>query len=328
MLLRPSLVAAAIALSAVPALAQSNAEYQEWRSWCLNEVHGQIVPGEGYGTCVPPSSASSSGSNSGYGMSPTDQMLMTMAGNVGSELARRFWLGVEQGRRRAELNRVQREWQMRQAARRAAEERERAHQLDLQRNRELLGRLRGVVGTSELGMRRIETSELRMRTTNEMFGTAANPTGTTMQQAPVDDPATLGPPPADVEGVPVAANTEAQVTALWDNYLSALDRHNQAQARMDAARASQQTAARLRDEAGQRLADARAAAAQPDAPPEAAAQAGEAEEYFSFAVDLGGQADADLSAAQTEADAAAQALAEAEAARQGGTGRQATAPTP
>jgi hypothetical protein len=229
-------------------------------------------------------------------------MLLSMAGQVGQHLANSFWAGVAQAQAQAEINRMRREYEMHQAAQRAAVEREAARRRDIERNRELLASLAGRIGTTELGMSRIETQELEMVTTNQMFGVPANPTGTMRYEAPAPNSFQVSSPP-DVEGRAVHPGTEAEVTAMWGAYLEALTRRNEAQARLESAQQSLQLRDLAREAAERRLLEVQSSATSPDD-----AGVREANEFLDLSIDLAGEAAAEVSAAQGAVDLAQAAV--------------------
>jgi type IV secretory pathway VirB10-like protein len=202
---------------------------------------------------------------------------------------------------------------MRQAAKRAAAERERVRKLDEERRRALLANMQGVIGNSDLRLNRVETQELRLRTTNEMFGTAANPTGTTTQETLVAGGVALPPAPPDVAGRPVFADTTIQITAEWDAYLEALQRRNMALSRLESAEQAQRASKQVRAEAERKVAEARVAPV-PDE-----SQVNNAAQMVSFAIEFDEKATLELDAANVEASAAEKAVA---AAKPGSPGSQ------
>lgn len=161
--------------------AQSGAEANAWAAWCASdEIGGRVDNSSGNLVCVP-------GEASSRGYSAEQQAMLNVAGQFGSALGAAIRESFARSAQRQQQLMMQRSWEAEQARRQAAADYE-AQKL---RNQQLITRMRGAIGASELGRTQIGTETLRLRTTDEMFNTPGNPHGELTQEVAVSAPIDL-----------------------------------------------------------------------------------------------------------------------------------------
>jgi hypothetical protein len=244
-----------------------------------------------------------------------------MASAFGSLLGNAIRESAEANARQAEMERMQRAWEMEQERIRLEEkraqelaERERKHQ-------QLLSKLKGSLGGTELGMKRIGSESLQLKSGTALFGRSANPTGTLLQEVPVTAGVPNLPEPAAVEGRPANPGLVQATEKAWDEYLAAVQRRNQAEARLKQAESEQRMIEQLRREAEKKLQEqrARVAVIPPDRPEEKKAEddkLAQAEKLLNEAIKLDEDATKDLTDAKKDAEGAKAALVESEKKKQ------------
>jgi hypothetical protein len=335
-----------LALAAAPkaARAQSASEYNAHVAWCEQDMGGTHNHDPNNPICTPPTSGG--GSSGGGGYTASQQAMLNVAGQLGYALGaairQSFETAALERQRQTELNRMQMEWERRQAAVRAAEEERRAEE----RRRTLLTSMRGVAGPSEelrlrgegalaganatandseLALRRVETTTLRPRSLSELFNTP-NASGLTQHDVVVAGRVDAGAAPGDIAGRAVDGSDPAAVRQAWDDYLAALQQRGEAQGRLTWAQQQRDVGAQVRATAEQHVVEVRAqvaaaavaaaTTATPSAPaptPETSSSLAEAERLLAEAMRLEEGAAADLEQAQSEADEANRALTQARA---------------
>ena len=177
--------------------AQSREQREQWDADCA-ALGGKLNPNTG--TCE----GISSGSATSGGYTAEQQAMLNLAGQFGTLLGTAIRQGFEQSARQAEINRIQRAWEVEQARQRAAA----AVEEQRRRNQALLANMHGAIGASELTMRGSGSGGgLQLRTVEDMDRESASRAQT---------------PPRS----PPAADDAQQV---WKAYLSALQARNEAE---------------------------------------------------------------------------------------------------
>lgn len=250
-------------LAAQPANAQSSAEYTAFLNFCASQ-NGRPSGTPSNPQCLPGGSTSS-------GYSSSDQAMLGIAGALGSALGNAIRESIEAAERQAAIQRMQQLWELERARIFAAEERERLSREMRQRNEALIANLKGGVQVPSLTISTLGTSQLKLKTADEMFGS-----GRAVTTAKVDP------------------------KLAWDAYLAALQKRNEAKLRLAAASDHKDTSQIVVDAARKRVEAARLSGSSD--------QLAEAEKLADQAAQLSEQATADLDASKKQADEAAKAL--------------------
>lgn len=317
------LVAGAMAVSPRPLFAQSGREFKAHKEWCEKVAEGTHNNDPNNPTCTPGSRGGSGFGSSfgGAGFSSRQQAALGLAGAFGSMLGNAIRESAEANARQAEIDRMQRAWEMEQERVRLEEERKRQQEERERKHRELMSKLKGSLGRTELGTKPIGGGTLELKSGNALFGRPGNPTGTIEEGAPV----VAGIPnllePATVEGRPLNPDLVKATEKAWDDYLAAVQRKNKAEAKLKQAEADQQMIEQLRREAEKKLQEQRAhvAAIPPERPEEKKIEddkLAQAEKLLNEAIKLDEDAMTDLAAAKKDVEDAKTALAESEKKKQ------------
>lgn len=311
-----SLAIAALVMVAPPrSFAQSGGEFSAHQRWCAS-IGGTHNNDPNNPTCTP----GSGGGSSGGGYSTREQAALDLAGAFGSALGNAIRESMEAAARQAEMNRLQRSWEMEQERIRLEEERVQAQAERERKHRELMSKLKGSLGQTELKMRGIGSESLQLKSGDALFG-QSNPTGTLEQEVPVAAGIPNQPAPATVEGKPVTPGLVQATEKAWDDYLAAVQRKNHAEARLKQAEAEQRMIEQLRREAEKKRQEQhlRTAAIPPDRPEEKKIEddkLAQAEKLLQEATQLDEDATKELVSAKKDAEGARAALAEAEKEKQ------------
>ena len=288
------------------------AQANEYARWCAQK--GGTITNQGGLGCIPGSSGG--GSFGGGGYSSRQQAALGMAGAFGSMLGNGIRQGMEEDARRAAMKRMQEEWENDQERIRLEEERKRQQDERERKHHELMSKLKGSLGGTELGMKRMGSESLQLKSGSDLFG-RPGPAGTLQQEVPVaagipnlSEPATVK------EGRAAHPGLKEETEKAWDDYLTAVQRKNQAEAKLKQTEADQRMIEQLRREAEKKLQEqrARAAVIPPDRPQEKKVEddkLAQAERLLQDAIKLDEEATQDLAAAQREAEGAKAALSEA-----------------
>ena len=325
---RLALVVAALWLLPVPVFAQSAAEYKAWLKWCA-EQDGTANGDANNPVCMPGSSSSSPGYNA------NEQAMLGLAGSIGSALGAAIRQGIEESARQAEIDRMQRAWETDQARIRAIEEQGRIAEEQRRKNEALMASLKGSLGQTELAIKRVDTQELTLKSSSELFdqpanpsgtltlkssselfGQPGNPSGTTQQEIPVAaGTPDIAAPDTVTGGRAVNGDQVPAVRKAWDDYLAALQRKNEAEARLDQMERDRRLIERLRQEAEKNVKEqqTRVTLVSPDQPAQRQEEddkLAQAEKLLAEAAQLDEQASRDLADAKQNADRAGKELVE------------------
>ncbi|MBI5316074.1 MAG: hypothetical protein HZB34_08890 [Nitrospirae bacterium] len=292
------------------------AQANEYARWCAQQ--GGTITNQGGLGCIPGSSAG--GSFGGGGYSSREQAALGLAGAFGSALGNAIRESMEANARQAEMNRMQRAWEMDQERirleelrRREQEERERRHQV-------LMSNLKNSLGRTDLGFKRMETQELKLKSGSDLFSRPSHPSSI-LQDVPVSADAPDLAEPKTVEGRAVDPGLAQRTEKAWDGYLAAVERKNRAEARLKQVEAEQRMIEQLRREAEKKLQEQRmhVATIPPSRPEEKKIEddkLAQAEKLLNEAIKLDEDATKDLADAKRNAEEAKTALKEAEKQKQ------------
>lgn len=319
---------ACAALLAAPAHAQSGAEANRWAAWCTDQMGGTVQQQGGNPICVPPAQGTT-------GYTANEQAMLNLAGQFGAALGAAIRQSMEQAARQAQIDRINRAWAAEQARQQAAL----AAEAQRRRNAELISSMHGSVGSSqltmrgtaalegarqdagqsELGLNRVGTGTLTIRTSADMFGAGGNDgeatTHDVVTRGGVEAPAA----PGDVAGAPVDPTSVARVEQQWRDYVAALEARNAAQARLTSAESDRDVSTRIRQEAEWHVAEVRTrppapAPATPTAAPQLDNSLAEAERLLAQAIEMDNQAGERLENARSGLEGAEEALNAAQSA--------------
>lgn len=257
------------------------------------------IPGMG-ATCTPQSGSGSSGGFSGYsggGASSNQQLMMGLAGALGAAFADS--LKTQEANqalaRQQEIERAAVEM-----ARFQAEEQERMRQLEA-RHQKLLSSLKGGLGNTELGLKRMESGTLELKGGTAMFG-ESNATGTLKYGNETVGLALKMPdaPPSPTGKVVDVATMDK----VWQDYHQAADKAAQADLRRQQLEEEKKLAERIRKEAEKKYQEQQRQAASilKDQPSKQAEddKLAEAEKLLNQAMDLDRKATQDLDQAKQD----------------------------
>lgn len=296
------------------------AQANRYAEWCRQQ--GGTVTNQGGLGCVPGGSGGYSGGGfSGGGFSSREQAMLGMAGAFGSLLGNAIRESAEANARQAEMDRMQRAWEMDEERKRLEEERQKAQAERELRHRDLMSKLKGSLGRTEMGMKQIGGSTLQLKSGSALFGQPANPTGTLQQEVPVATGIPDPTEPATVQGRPVNSGLVQATEKAWDDYLAAVQRKNQAEAKLKQAEAEHRMIEQLRHEAEKKLQEQRKRVStiplsQPEEKKVEDDKLAEAEKLLNDAIKLDEDATKDLAGAKKDAEGAKATLAEAEKKKQ------------
>jgi len=216
---------------------------------------------------------------------------------------------------------MQRAWEMEQERIRQEELRKREQEERERKHQQLMSNLKNSLGRTELGFKRMETQELKLKSGSDLLGQPSNPSGVLQQ----DVPATASVPPLaepkTVEGRPVDPGLVQRTERAWDDYLAALQRKNQVEARLKQVEDEHRMIEKLRAEAEKKAQEqkARVAVIPPNQPEQRKIEddkLAQAEKLLQEAIKLDEDATKDLAAAKKDAENAKAALVESEKKKQ------------
>ncbi|NOS79305.1 MAG: hypothetical protein HOP35_15310 [Nitrospira sp.] len=257
------------------------------------------TPGMG-ATCTPKSSSGSSGGFSGYsggGASSNQQLMMGLAGALGAAFADSL---KTQEANQALARQQEMERAAVEMARFQAEEQERMRQLEA-RHQKLLSSLKGGLGNTELGLKRMESGTLELKGGTAMFG-ESNATGTLKYG---NETAGLALKMPDAPPTPTGKVVDmATMDKVWQDYHQAADKAAQADLRRLQLEEEKKLAERIRKEAEKKYQEQqRQAASIPKDQPSKQAEddkLAEAEKLLNQAMDLDRKATQDLDQAKQD----------------------------
>lgn len=256
------------------------------------------VPGFG-ATCTPQGSGGSGGGFSGYsgGRSSSNQQMLGLASALGAAFADSL---REQEASRAQARQQEMERASVEMARFQAEEQERMRQLEI-RHQKLLSSLKGGLGNTELGLKRMGSETLELKGGTAMFG-QSNATGTLKYGEETSGLALKmpdAPPTPPGKLVDVATMDKA-----WQDHYQASDKAAQADLRRQQLEEEKKLAEQIKKEAEKKYQEQqRQAASIPKDQPakqEADDKLAEAEKLLNQATDLDRKASQDLDQAQQD----------------------------
>lgn len=255
------------------------------------------VPGFG-ATCKPQSGGGSSG-GSGYSSSrsSSNQQMLGLASAFGAAFVDSL---KEQEANRAQARQEEMERAAVEMARFQAAEQERMRQLEV-RHQKLLSSLKGGLRNTELGLKRMESGTLELKSGTAMFG-ESNATGT-LKYGNETAGLTLKMP--DAPPTPTGKVMDvATMDKAWQDYYQAADKTAQADLRRQQLEEEQKLAERIRIEAEKKYQEQQRQTAlipkdQP-AKQEADDKLAEAEKLLNQATDLERKATQDLDQAQRD----------------------------
>lgn len=238
--------------------------------WTSYSIWCRCIGGTPYqdasgGGCRPGSGKSSSGSagSSAGGYTSRQQAMLSIAGALGSALGNSIRESMEADERR-------RQEELLAALQRAEEERIR-YEAEQQRlaaereakHRQLLGALRGGLGSTELGLKGMESHTLALKEGSNLFNTPSNPTGSLTMEAPTRGLAlkSLDEPPTPV-GKTVSPGEPIPIEKAFQDYQAALNRRKETQAQVQQLERDRQTAETIKREAERQVQEQKAALAQ------------------------------------------------------------------
>lgn len=269
--------------------------YAEFAAQC--RAQGGI-PGVG-ATCKPQSGGGSTGGSSGYSSSrsSSNQQILGLANALGAAFADSL---REQEASRAQARQQEMERAVIEMARFQAEEQERMRQLEA-RHQKLLGSLKGGLGNTELGLKRMEPGTLELKSGTAMFG-QSNATGA-LKYGEETTGLTLKMPEAPPTPTGKVMDV-ATMDKVWQDYHQAADKAAQADLRRQQLEGEKQLAERIKKEAEKKYQELqqRATLIPKDQPAkqEEDDKLAEAEKLLNQATDLDKQAAQDLSNAQQD----------------------------
>ena len=285
------------------------AQAKEYAKWC-SSIGGTLNNRGGLG-CTPPSRSSSLG-----GTSSNQQAVLGLAGQFGFALGTAIRESMDAAERQREMERMEAEWRAAQEKALRDAELERLDKEREQKHQALLSKLKGGFGSKELGLKKMGPGTLELKAGTALFGRPANPTGV----MPLDDPGIdaaikIPEPPATVEGVPDQPGQVEAVKQAWDDYLAAVQRSNQAKARLKQAEADQKLVEQVRQEAEKRHREQQQKVAiippdQPEVRKEEDDKLAQAEKLFNEAIELDEKAATELERAKEDAETAQKELAD------------------
>lgn len=245
------------------------------------------IPGFG-ATCKPKSSGGSNGGSSySGGRSSSNQQMLGMANALGAAFGEAL---RQQEADRAQARQQEMERASIEMARFQAEEQERMRQLEA-RHQKLLGSLKGGLGNTELGLKRMESGMLELKSGTAMFG-QSNATGT-LKYGEETTGLTLKMPEAPPTPTGKVVDM-ATMDKVWQDYYQAADKAAQADLRRQQLEEEKQLAERIKKEAEKKYQEQqqRSALIQKDQPAkqEADDKLAEAEKLLNQATDLDRQA--------------------------------------
>ena len=256
------------------------------------------VPAYG-AVCNPPSGGGLSGGSSGYsgGRSSSNQQMLGLASALGSAFVNSL---KEQDAARAQKRQQDMEQAAVEMARFQAEEQERMRQLEA-RHQKLLSSLKGGLGNTELGLKRMESGTLELKGGTAMFG-QSNATGTLKYGEETSGLALKMP---DAPPVPTSKVMDmATMDKVQQDYYQAADKAAQADLRRQQLEEEKKLAERIKKEAEKKYQEQQQQAAsipkdQP-AKQEADDKLAQAEKLLNQATDLDKKATQDLDQAKQD----------------------------
>lgn len=269
--------------------------YEEFAKQCLAQGG---TPGFG-ATCKPQSGGGSSGGFSGYsgGRSSSSQQMLGLASALGAAFADSL---REQEASRAQARQQEMERAAVEMARFQAEEQERMRQLEV-RHQKLLSSLKGGLGNTELGLKRMESGTLELKGGTAMFG-QSNATGTLKYR---EDTSGLALKMPDAPPTPMGKIVDVTtMDKAWQDHYQASDKAAQADLRRRQLEEEKKLAEQIKKEAEKKYQEQqRQAASIPKDQPEkqeADDKLAEAEKLLNQATDLDRKAAQDLDQAQQD----------------------------
>lgn len=267
--------------------------YEEFAAQC--RAQGGI-PGLG-ATCKPQSGGGSAGGLSGYSGrgSSANQQMLGLASALGAAFADSL---REQEANRAQARQQEMERAEVEMARFQAEEQERMRQLEA-RHQKLLSSLKGGLGSTELGLKRMESGTLELKGGTAMFG-ESNATGTLTYDK---EPAGLTLKMPNAPPIPTGKIVDmATMDKAWQDYHQAADQAAQADLRRQQLEEEKKLTEQIRKEAEKKYQEQQRQTAlipkdQP-AKQEADDKLAEAEKLLNQATDLDRKATQDLEQAK------------------------------
>ena len=270
--------------------------YEEFAAQC--RAQGGI-PGLG-ATCKPQSGGGSSSGFSGYsggGASSNQQLMMGLAGALGAAFANSL---KTQEANQALARQQEMERAVVEMARFQAAEQERMRQLEI-RHQKLLSSLKGGLGNTELGLKRMGSGTLELKGGTAMFG-ESNATGTLKYGEEASGLALKMP-----DAPPTPTGKVVDVTTMdkvWADYHHAADEYAKADLRRQQLEEEKKLAERIKKEAEKKYQEQqRQAASIPKDQPakqEADDKLAEAEKLLNQATDLERKATQDLDQAKQD----------------------------
>ncbi|TKB81616.1 MAG: hypothetical protein E8D45_01805 [Nitrospira sp.] len=270
--------------------------YAEFAAQC--RAQGGI-PGMG-ATCKPQSGGGSSGGLSGLsggGASSNQQLMMGIAGALGAAFGESL---REQAANRAQQRQQDMERAAVEMARFQALEQERMRQLEA-RHQKLLSSLKGGLGHTELGLKRMGSGTLELKGGTAMFG-ESNATGTVKYGEETSGLALKMP---EAPPTPTGKFIDpSQMDKVWADYHHAADEHAKADLRRQQLEEEKKLAERIKKEAEKKYQEEQQQAAlipkdQP-AKQEADDKLAQAEKLLNQATDLDRKATQDLDKAKQD----------------------------
>lgn len=304
-------------LLASEAVAECCSNYNEFAAQCRSQGG---IPSPNPAQCNPRSDGG--GGTGSYASGSVDAALSSAAGQLGTAIG--TWLGqaLFGQQRDARADALSRQYEAQLAARLVREEQEariRRAREDLEaltrRNQALLASLQGKIGHTDLAMRHVETQQLKLKSTQDIFGSGARPAGTTNIDVVVVDPT----PPPIAPPTPLSAEQLAAIEQADTAFVKARNSDAETTALVDERKRKAELAMRLRTEAEKHVEEVRA---KPPAPPSAGMASpsvddalAEAQRLLAEATDIEGRAKSELEDAQKQAEVASREFAQADAAR-------------
>lgn len=290
------------------------AQAKKYAEWC--QAQGGRINNQGGFGCVPGGASSGIG-----GLSSQQQAALGLASALGAALGSMIQESMEEGERKAEMERMQRAWELEQERIKLEEERQRAQAERERKHRELMSKLKNSLGRTELAPKGLGNEPLQLKSGTALFGRPANPTGALQQETPVGAGIRSPAEPATVEGRPADPGLVQATEKAWDDYLAALQRKNHAEARLKQAETDRRIAEQIRREAEKKYQEqqARAAITPPNQPEQKQVEddkLAQAEKLLQDAIKLDEDATKELADAKKNAEETKIALGEAEKKKQ------------
>jgi hypothetical protein len=289
------------------------AQANKYADWCAKQ--GGTINNVGGLGCVPGTPSP------GVGLSSQQRAALGLAGALGSALGSMIQDSLAESERKAAMERMQRSWELEQERIKLEEERQRVQAERERKHRELLSKLKNSLGRTELAPKGMGSETLQLKSGTALFGKPANPVGTLQQETPVRGEIAMPAEPATVEGRPDQPGLVQTTEKAWDDYLAALQRKNQAEARRKQVETDRRIAEQIRREAEKKRQEqqARAAAIPPDQPEQKTVEddkLAQAEKLLNDAIKLDEDATKELADARKNAEEAKTVLSDMEKKKQ------------